>query len=437
MSSKTDGKKKQSKNAGLLNKYDEFIDDLMTNNAKENRAALHSELLNKIPLTDSYTNSISVAVGKQRSGKTRKIIKEIIKISKMHHETHMLLYVNKTGGETDKTFESFKNLIKCPIVYCSQEECEDKLAELIQYKNLYNKIMAAGTDIDEDPIEVETMMDVLEIEDYSRSYLHTLVLLDDIANSPLLRKPTTYLNSLMTQCAHINMSFFLAIQYWVGLPTAIKSQTSMIYLFGGFIKQQIKYMFTQVALEDPFDVVWEKYVKLKNRDFMTIDAIAGEYRVTISDYEEVKEKVDQKLRQKVNNQINGIEEEEEHEDLIQTAASENGIAPIVSLASVTNPVARDWLAPKTEPNTFSNFRQPNVEQTEPPRYRPRHKPRTEPVSIFDEPESGTKPISIYDPQPVRDTRKDFSPMRKMEEIETNWEDIWARNVEGRRTKGWF
>ena len=156
---------------GLNHKYDEFIDDLMQSNAKENRDALHSELLNKIPLTDSYTNSISIAVGKQRSGKTRKIIKEIIKISKMHHETHMLLYINKTGGETDKTFESFKDLIKCPIVYCSQEECEEKLAELVQYKNLYHRIIAQGTDQYEDPVEVETMFDVLIVEDYSRAYL--------------------------------------------------------------------------------------------------------------------------------------------------------------------------------------------------------------------------------------------------------------------------
>ena len=159
----------------LNNKYDEWIDGLMTSNAKENKDALHSELLNKIPLSDSYTNSISIAVGKQRSGKTYKIIKEIIKISKMHHETHMLLYINKTGGETDKTFESFKDLIKCPIVYCSQEECEDKLAELIEYKNMYHQIIAEGTNEGVDPDEEQTMFDVLDISEYSRPYLHTLV----------------------------------------------------------------------------------------------------------------------------------------------------------------------------------------------------------------------------------------------------------------------
>ena len=397
---------------GLNHKYDEFIDDLMQSNAKENRDALHSELLNKIPLTDSYTNSISIAVGKQRSGKTRKIIKEIIKISKMHHETHMLLYINKTGGETDKTFESFKDLIKCPIVYCSQEECEEKLAELVQYKNLYHRIIAQGTDQYEDPVEVETMFDVLMVEDYSRAYLHTLVLLDDIANSPLLKKPTTYLNSLMTQCAHINMSFFLAVQYWIGLPTAIKSQTSMIYLFGGFNKQQVRYMLQQIALEDPFDVIWGKYSKLKNRDFMTIDTIEGEYKITECNAKEEKEKVDRKVQKKANNQMKGIEEEEVHEDLIESTATNN-----MSMVVGANPVAREWISP------------PKQDSIAQPIYRRRH----EPVGLLDEYEDDDRVMPLLPSnQPVRDTRKDLSPIRRLERIEPNWEDIWNRNVEGRR-----
>ena len=59
--------------------YDSLIEKLMTKSAKHNRSALDSELIKKIPFTDTYTNSITIASGKQRSGKTRKIIKEIIK----------------------------------------------------------------------------------------------------------------------------------------------------------------------------------------------------------------------------------------------------------------------------------------------------------------------------------------------------------------------
>ena len=393
----------------LNNKYDEWIDGLMTSNAKENKDALHSELLNKIPLSDSYTNSISIAVGKQRSGKTYKIIKEIIKISKMHHETHMLLYINKTGGETDKTFESFKDLIKCPIVYCSQEECEDKLAELIEYKNMYHQIIAEGTNEGVDPDEEQTMFDVLDISDYSRPYLHTLVLLDDIANSPLLKKETSYLNSLMTQCAHINMSFYLAVQYWKGLPAALKSQTSMIYLFGGFNKQQVRYMLTQINLEDPFEDVWPKYMKLKNRDYMTIDTIAGSYKITIVNAKEEKPHVDTKIAKKAKKQMRGVEEEEVHEDLIAGPETENTESEPQWLAN--------WgTAPPSEPSYLDtpSYRQPSYLDT--PSYR--------------------QP-SYLDTPKVRDTRKDLSPVKKINTIDIDWENIWNRNLEGRRdTSGW-
>lgn len=263
--------------------YDNYIEKLMTQNAKDNKSALNSELINKIPLTDVYTNSITVAVGKQRSGKTRKIIKEIIKVSKMHNETHMLIYVNKTGNKMDKTFESFKDLISLPIVYCSQDDCEDMLRHIITYKEKYNQLIQSQDpdEIDDTDPEVVDILDNLGLEDFSRPYLHTLVLLDDIANSPMLKKPTTYMNSLLTQCAHINMSFFLSVQYWIGLPANIKSQATVVFMFGGFSKQQLHYLLGQMSLQNPFDEIWDIYKTLKSHDFFTVDIPSSEYTVNL------------------------------------------------------------------------------------------------------------------------------------------------------------
>ena len=42
---------------------------------------------------------------------------------------------------------------------------------------------------------------------------HIIVLLDDTSQSPLLRLGS-YFNDLFTKCRHIQMSFFLGIQYW-------------------------------------------------------------------------------------------------------------------------------------------------------------------------------------------------------------------------------
>lgn len=263
----------------LNERFDSLIEKQMRKHAKKNKNALDSELIQKIGCTDTYTNSISVAVGRQRSGKTRKILKEIIKITNVHKNTHMLFYVNKTGQKTDKTFESMKGLIKVPIVYLSQAECEERLVELIQYKNQYNQIKQLHRE-DEIPDEVcEELFDALGIEDFSKPYLHTLILLDDIANSSMLAKPTSIMNSLMTQCAHINCSFFLAIQFWKGLPASIKSQVTTIYMFGGFSREQLHYILRQITLQSPFSTVFEEYKKLGYQDYMHIDVVESHYTI--------------------------------------------------------------------------------------------------------------------------------------------------------------
>lgn len=260
-------------------RYDDMIEKQMYRKARKNKNALDSELIQKISCTDTYTNSISVAVGRQRSGKTRKILKEIIKISNIHRNTHLLFYVNKTGQKTDKTFESMKELIKCPIRYCSQAECEETLCELIQYKNQYNAIKRQHLE-DEVPEDfAEQLFEVLGIHDFSRPYLQTLVLLDDIANSAMLSKSTSVMNSLMTQCAHINCSFFLAIQFWKGLPTSIKSQVTTIYMFGGFSKEQIHYILRQITLQKPFNELWEEYKQLAYQDYMYVDIVESKYTI--------------------------------------------------------------------------------------------------------------------------------------------------------------
>lgn len=302
--------------------YDSLIEKLMTKSAKENKSELDSELIKKIPFTDTYTNSITIAAGKQRSGKTRKIIKEIIKISKLHKDTHMLLYVNKTGTKSDKTFESFNSLIEVPIEYCAQDDCEEKLNELITYKNFYNEVKANGW---EEQISEEQISDVFEklhIEDFSRPYLHTLVLLDDIANSKMLTKKTSYINSLLTQCAHINMSFFLCIQYWAALPTSIKSQVSTIYLFGGFPKQQFTYALQQITLSEPIIEIYKKYKTLRTHDYMSIYVPDGEYTITISDYNEKDDKNKEKQQNTLEKQINR-EIKKEEKSLEQPAKSDS------------------------------------------------------------------------------------------------------------------
>lgn len=75
--------------------YDSYISDRIEEQLNGNREKLDRELIKPIILANCYTNNI--AIGHQLTGKTFLIIKEIIKISSVHTETHLLLYVNQTG----------------------------------------------------------------------------------------------------------------------------------------------------------------------------------------------------------------------------------------------------------------------------------------------------------------------------------------------------
>ena len=103
----------------------DYVDAAMDVMARVNRVKLNHALIKKIPHSFLYYNSVTIAVGKQRSGKTYSYIREIIKISENEPNIHVLIYVNRTGGESDQTFEAQKPLIKIPVIYVSHNELPD------------------------------------------------------------------------------------------------------------------------------------------------------------------------------------------------------------------------------------------------------------------------------------------------------------------------
>lgn len=86
-----------------------MLDKMINYCLHKNKSKLDDELISKIH-NQVYVqyNTLNIAVGRQRSGKTHTIIKEIIKISAVSKRTHLLIYINKNGAPSDPTFESLK-----------------------------------------------------------------------------------------------------------------------------------------------------------------------------------------------------------------------------------------------------------------------------------------------------------------------------------------
>ena len=83
-----------------LSRLDEMINYCLESNLNK----LEDELIREIhPQINVQYNSLNIAVGRQRSGKTYSIIREIIKISNVCPRTHLLVYINKEGAASDPT----------------------------------------------------------------------------------------------------------------------------------------------------------------------------------------------------------------------------------------------------------------------------------------------------------------------------------------------
>ena len=241
-----------------------------------NNESITTESLSKIhPEINCYYNSVNVFVGRQGAGKGVQALTEIIKISRVSPITHLLLYVSKYGTESDKTFESMKHLIQIPIIYVKYDDSIQVFSKIQCYKRLYEQIKAKHLEDEIEDEQREEMFEVLKINSFDNPTLHTLILLDDCANNPLIQK-NGFFAEMLGVCRHIHCSFFLTLQFWKSITTEIKANVSTIFIFGLYSKQQLSVMLYQIPSHYSFDEIYEVYKNLEKHDCLIVDVNSGE-----------------------------------------------------------------------------------------------------------------------------------------------------------------
>jgi hypothetical protein len=225
--------------------------------------------------TNIYQNSINVAVGKPQSGKSVALLTEIIKVSQLHKPTHLLIVVNKNGSDEDPTIKLFEGDIDVPIVFVSRSEIADFLEELIEYKELYNNIKSQHLEEDQDEDQREEMFEVLHIQDFSRPYLHTLILLEDCGKSNIFKKGS-YINSILVECRHIQCSFFITLQSWMMLDADVKTYLGSVFIFPGFSRERLQYIIRQSNSNLNIEQFMELYRTLERHQFILVNCVTGE-----------------------------------------------------------------------------------------------------------------------------------------------------------------
>ena len=242
----------------------DIVDSELNNGIKKHISKIHPEI-------NFRYNSFNICVGNQSSSKTTSVLKELIKLSLIENDYHLIVYV--TNNDSDDTFNSLKSYITIPIVKTDYQKAEKQFEKLFQLKDAYNSIVDNNLSDSEDSDEEEknkSLLDALNVEDFSKKRLHTFILFDD-ASFIFDKNTKSNFKRWLTQCRHFNITVFCNIQIWNSMDPKLKSQLSSVFLFGGFSRERLQYIYRQVPIDMSFEEFWEMYINLNKYEKLIID----------------------------------------------------------------------------------------------------------------------------------------------------------------------
>ena len=219
-------------------------------------------------------NSFNIYIGKQGTGKTTSILKELIKLSNIKNDYHLIIYVS--DSESDDMFNRLKYYINIPIVKTDYQSLNPKFEQLIKLKDVYNKM------IDGEIPKDNSILNMLYIKDFNKERLHTYILMDDAAFVLNNKENENEWFKWLCKLRHLNCTVGLCIQIWTSIKPSLKSQITSINIFKGYSKQQLNYIYRQIAINVNFNEFMKMYNKLGYRnkfDKLIIDCVEGEIRI--------------------------------------------------------------------------------------------------------------------------------------------------------------
>ena len=243
-------------------KVNELIDYELNNTSRKKQIQKINDKIN------FKYNSFNIYLGKQGTGKTTNILKELIKLSTITNDYHLIIYVS--NNESDDTFNRLKNYINIPIVKTDYQNLNQQFEQLIKFKDIYNKMFDGEISKNND------ILNMLYIKDFNKDRLHTFILMDDAAF--VLNKENEWFKWLC-QLRHLNCTVALCIQIWKSINPSLKSQITSINIFKGYSRQQLNFIYQQISIDVNFNEFMKIYNKLDYRKKLIIDCVEGEIRI--------------------------------------------------------------------------------------------------------------------------------------------------------------
>jgi hypothetical protein len=243
-------------------------------NKDDNFNEIHSVINPDLKLV---LNSINILCGRTGSGKSRFVFREISKLKYMNNPYNQFIYI--TDEENDKTYLKYKDLINIPIIKATYEEAYELITSIVEAKNAYEEVR--NKKLEATPQEKKKLLEYLDVKDFKRPCLHSLVLFDDATS--LFSDRRNPLNQLILRNRHNKISYFLNVHSFnrSSVPLYIKKNMTSLCYFGGFNAMDFNSFFPQfnspISRQELFDV----YKKLSSRDILYFDYSGEKPRIEI------------------------------------------------------------------------------------------------------------------------------------------------------------
>lgn len=239
---------------------------------KGNISTIHPEVFLKY-------SSINVFLGKQGKGKTFTMNKELVKLSLIDSDVHLIVIATKEG-RVDETFEAMKENISIPYIYVSYNDIVDYLQDLIFHKMIYDKIRTEGLMNKIDSNQIAEVLDFLHLENFTLSSLQEVIIFDDAAYKAILTKPSSQIISMIHEARHYKLIFCFCVQGIKAIPLPIKEQMTTLFLFSGFITQKLFTIFSQSGITSvDYQEFKDIYRTLGERDYILVDCRKGDFKI--------------------------------------------------------------------------------------------------------------------------------------------------------------
>ena len=232
-----------------------IMEDALTKNKKDIESALIKPISPEWPFS---TNGVYFFLGKMGSGKTHNVWKHIFMTERLGGpSTPDLILFCSTSGALDKTSETFAKMCKIPIRYLKENELMSYLNKFLKRKLKYyamvKHLISNLTESSEEMNRLIKKYSLIDLEDrleyiamklrqYSHTLefahltypLNTLLVLDDFAGSPLLRKSDSPLVRMLTKTRHYNLTAIIVAQTIRFVPLNLKRLATDVILYSKY-----------------------------------------------------------------------------------------------------------------------------------------------------------------------------------------------------------